>query len=265
MLTRGRVLNQIIKTMKRFSILASLLCAGLAFTACESDDSDFNPKTEAETTQTVTFEGSYWDALIDAPQYNGPLLYGENAKDYGWCDVATQLTGYMSNTWGGFYGFAEGGSAISNYIDANISETRSYDVQLAVPVSNGSKNFCVVFDNSGMKFADGKAREIKSMDVIGTTYVLGVAMNGDGYAKALTDKGDFYDVQITGYKGGETTGNLTISIARDGGFLTDWYTADMSALGAVDSLAFSMDGSDKSNWGIKTPKYFALDNVVIKK
>ena len=77
--------------MKKLGILASLLCAGMAFTACDSNDSDFNPSTEQEQTQTVSFEGSYWDALIDNPQYNGTLLYGPDAKNYYWCDEATQL------------------------------------------------------------------------------------------------------------------------------------------------------------------------------
>lgn len=262
---RTYIKPKIKKEMKKFSILASLLCAGMVFTACESDDSDFDPSTFEETTLTVTFEGSYWDALIDSPQYGGNLLYGPNAKEYGWCDIPTQLCGYMTNAWGGTYGFAEGGSAISNYIDANISEPRSYTDQLAVPVSNGSRNFCVVFDAAGMRFADGVAREIKSMDVIGTTYTMSVAINGDGYAKALKGKGDFYNIEVAGYKNGEATGTVTISLANEGGFLTDWYTADMTGLGAVDSLSFSMTGSDTSDWGIKTPKYFALDNVVIKK
>jgi hypothetical protein len=253
--------------MKKNVFFTCLLSAGMMYTACTSDDSDFNPKTDVEETQIVTFEGSYWNALIDAPQYGGPLLYGENAKNYSWTDAATQLCGFMSNTWGGTYGYAEGGSAISNYIDANTNEPRDYNIQLAVPVSNGSSNFVVVFDNSSLMFADKKARIIKSMDVIGTTYALAVCKNGDGndYAKALTEKGDFYNVIVTGYKAGQETGNVTIAIAKDGGYLTDWYKADMTALGAVDSLAFTMDGSDKSSWGIKTPKYFAFDNVVIKK
>lgn len=253
--------------MKKFGFYACLLSVGMAFTACESDDSDFNPGTEQEQTQTVTFEGSYWNALIDAPQYGGPQLYGADARYYNWCDEETQLCGYMSNAWGGMYGFSEGGSAISNYIDENIDEPRSYDVQLAVPVKNASSNFVVVYCNAGMKFADKKARVIKSMDIIGTTYFLSIAKNGDGagYAKALTGQGDFCNVEITGYKDQQATGALTVALAKDGGFLDKWYTADMTVLGAVDSLSFAMDGSDSGTYGLNTPAYFAIDNVVIKK
>ncbi len=251
--------------MKKISFLASLFCVGLVYTSCTSDDSDFNPSTVTDDTQTVTFEGSYWDALIDAPQYNGPLLYGDNAKNYSWTDATTQLSSSLTLEWGGDYGFAEGGIAISNYIDGNISEARSYTDQLAVPVSNGSKNFAVVYCNASMSFADGQARVIKSMDVIGTTYLLGVIKNGDGYAKAMIDKGDYVDVIVTGYNGNAVTGTMKITLAKDGGFATGWMTIDMTALGKVDVLKFAMESNDVSTWGMKAPKYFAFDNVVIKK
>ena len=40
------------------------------------------------TYNTLTFEGSKWDALIDSPQYGGPLLYGDmvSGVDYSWVD-----------------------------------------------------------------------------------------------------------------------------------------------------------------------------------
>lgn len=250
--------------MKKISFFASLLCVGMVFTACESDDPDFNPSTDKEETQTVTFEESYWDALIDSPQYNGNLLYGNNSADYGWTDEATKLSGGMTNAYGDgkFWG---GGIAISNYVDDSISAARSYDVQLAVPASNGSKKFAVVFCDASLKFADNQAHVVKSIDVIGTTYLLGVIMNGDGYAKALVENGDYLNVIATGYNGNTETGTMKIGLARDGGFVKDWMTVDMSALGKVTSITFSMESNDVSSWGMKAPKYFAFDNVVIKK
>lgn len=251
--------------MKKIKFFVSLLSVGMMFTACSKDDSDFNPQIDVEETQTVTFEGSYWDALIDAPQYNGPLLYGENAKNYSWTDSSTQLSSSLTLAWGGAYGFAEGGIAISNYIDANISEARSYTDQLAVPVSNGSANFAVVYCDASISFADGKARIIKSMDVIGTTYLLGVIKNGDGYAKAMLETGDYVNVIVTGYKGEEATGTMKIGLARDGGFVEKWTTINMTSLGEVDAVTFEMESNDVSAYGMKAPKYFAFDNVVIKK
>lgn len=259
--------NQIITKikMKQIKYLAFLLAAGTAFTACD-DENELEPQETVDPNlMTLTFEGGQWDALIDSPQYNGPLLYGDNAKNYAWLDTQTQLTGGMTNAWGGQYGFSEGGIAISNYIDANIGEPRDFNDQLAVPVGNGSKNFAVVYCDASLKFADGVAREIVSMDVIGTTYLLGVIKNGDGYAKAMTEKGDYVNVIINAYNGDTQVGTTKIALSANNGFLTKWYTKPLSELGKITRLDFAMESNDVSEWGMKAPKYFAFDNVVVRK
>ena len=69
---------------------------------------------------------------------------------------------------------------------------------------------------------------------------------------------------ITGYKSNTQTGTVTFDLAKDGEILTSWKNINLSSLGAVTKLAFTMDGSDKSDYGVKHPKYFAFDNVVVK-
>ena len=250
--------------MKKIYFMAMLLCAGFAFTSCDEDD-ELEPNAVEDNTLTLSFEGSYFDALIDSPQYGGKLLYGENAKNYSWTDAATKITGGMTNAWGGEYGFAEGGVAISNYIDSNISEARTYTDQLSVPVSNGSKNFAVVYCGASISFSDGSAHIINSMDIIPTTYLLSIIRNGDGYAKALKEAGDYCKVIITGFNGEVKTGNVELMIAMEGGFLTKWFEADLTSLGKVTKLEFSMASNDVSDWGMKAPTYFAFDNVEIQK
>ena len=110
--------------MKKTKFMALLLMAGLTFTACDEDE-NFNPNLDVEETVTVDFEGNYFTALVDTPQYNGPMLYGELASTYRWSDPATTLTGGMTNKWGGQYGFSEGGAALSYYIDAGIDSLRT--------------------------------------------------------------------------------------------------------------------------------------------
>lgn len=250
--------------MKKIKFMALLLMAGMAFTACDEDD-DFNPQREEEQTVTVDFEGSYFSAFIDNPQYGGELLYGELASNYRWIDPVTSLSGGMTNLWGGMYGYSEGGVAISNYIDATTDSIHSYTEQLAVPVSNGSSNFAVVYDQATVLFADSVAREIKSIDLIGTTYMLSVAKQGNGLARPLNLSTDYLNAIITGYDGDELKGSVTVSLCAGGGFMEKWYTCNLSSLGKVTSLKFTMDGSDKGDYGVNTPLYFALDNVVIKK
>ena len=76
--------------MKQTKFMAFLLFAGMTLVACDDDENEIDP-SEQQNTMTLTFEGSSWNSLIDNPQYYGPLLYGENAKDYAWTDATTQL------------------------------------------------------------------------------------------------------------------------------------------------------------------------------
>ena len=251
--------------MKQIKYLAFLLCAGVAVTACDNEDDEIDPIEKQQNTMTLTFEEASWGALIDNPQYYGPLLYGENAKEYAWTDETTKLHGGMTNAWGGMYGYSEGGIAISNYIDQNTEAGRNYDIQLAVPASNGSKNFAVVYCDADLTFADGVAREIQSMDVIATTYLISVAKYGNDYAKALKTKDDYVNLVITAYDGEQVKGTSKVALAMQGGTLDKWFTHPLSSFGKVTRLHFSMEGSDTSYGYLNTPTYFAFDNVVVKK
>lgn len=238
--------------MKKYLLTFAVLAMGMTmFTSCDEDDE--------VPTATLTFEGDNWNALIDNPQYNGSLLYGENATSYAWSDATTGLSGGLTLAWGGQYGYSEGGTAISNYIDADIVNHSNFNYQLAVPVSNGSKNFAVVYCDATIKFPAGVSRVIRSMQIGPTTYELGVVTNGDGYAASLAESGNL-TITITADNGN----TLDVDMARDGQIMTTWTKVDLSSLGKVNSLSFTMDGSDKSDYGVKHPKYFAFDNVVVE-
>lgn len=219
--------------------------------------------------RVLTFEESAWESLIDSKQYGGSLLYGtdySNPVEYDWFDETTQLSSSLTASWGGYYGYAEGGIAISNYIDDNIKEHNTYNYQLSVPVSNGSKNFAVVYCGASMCFADGKAREITKMDIAPTTYELGVITYGDGYAVSLAESGEL-TLHINGIKEDGTEFELqSVSLAENGKLLDKWLTgvSVCSAGQKVCGLSFSMTGSDVSAWGgLNSPTYFAFDNVEV--
>ena len=234
--------------MKKFFYLAIALCMGFAMTSCDDDDDD--------NYAVISFEGDYWSALIDNPQYGGDLLYGEGKDTYDWTDPLTGLSGGLTRAWGGGYGYSEGGTALSNYIDADIENHATYTYQLAVPVSNGSKNFAVVYCDATLKFPEGVSHVINTMQVCPTTYLLGVETNGDGYAASLAESGNM-TLTITADNGNK----LDVDFARDGEILKTWKSVDLRSLGKVHSLTFTMDGSDQSSYGVKHPKYFAFDNV----
>lgn len=226
-------------------------------TSCEKDE---------DNTVVVDFESDYFTKLIDFPQYGGEQLYGEGT-DYNWTDEATKLHGGLTKAWGGKYGYAEGGIAISKYVNNDIENHGTYMYQLEVPSSNGSKNFCVVYCDAAMNFADKSEHKIASMQVAPTTWLLSVAKFGDKTAKALTGKDDYAKVIMTGLSAAaDTTGVVEFFLVKNGKPVEGWSTVNMESLGAVNSVSFQMDSSDKSSWGgINTPAYFAFDNVEIYK
>ncbi len=241
--------------MKVSRLLVCLLGAGMLCASCSEDD-EIKVKTA-----TVTFEGNYWNSLIDGQQYGGPLLYGSMASTYHWVDEETQLKGGMTNAWGGQYGYSEGGIAISNYVSKDMETAKDFNNQLEVPVSNGSKNFAMVYCGAEMSFVDGKAHVIQCMDICLSSYAQYVALKGCDFAKPLTGADDFLTLHIEADNGTI----ITEDMVRGGKVRTGWRQIDLSGLGAVKSLRFSMAGSDQSDYGLNTPAYFAVDNIVVLK
>ena len=251
------------------------------------------PATEEEGIRTLTFEDADykgttenyagkldWSSLIDDPQYNGPMLYPQDFDEdegdilYYWYDEGnTEVYSELTNAYGDG-AFWAGGIAISNYVDADLTHGDNTH-QLAVPASNGSQNFAVVYCNSNstispynpqttLSIMDGKLHVIESMMIAPTLYQLATAKNGNGYAHALTGSDDYLTLTIHGMQGDEAKTSLTIDIARAGQFLEDWTTIDLTALGEVDGLMFTMDSNDASYGYANQPTYFAFDNMKVR-
>lgn len=229
--------------------------------------------TVNENLVTVDFEGEYWNKLIDSPQYGGTLLYGENAKNYTWTDEATGLTGGITqyDPWGYGISYSGGGTAISNYIDEDLQNHNTYEYQLAIPFKHDGQNFAVVYCNSdteapaegipSIAFKGGAKHIIASIDICPTTYTLGVVKYGNQYAQSLAEQGDLV-LTITADNDPEKT--QRVRLARNGVLLERWLTVKFPWTDPINSLSFTMDGSDKSGSYMNTPTYFALDNICVK-
>lgn len=283
-----------------FKTWVMLLCVAstMMFVSCkEKDEPDDptnivpeNPTPEPETPQpetpqlayelrTLTFEDAdakgivnfntgdeTWSSLIDEQQNNGTLLYPTDkaAPLYGWYDENnTEIMSTFTNSWGDnkFWG---GGIAISNYIDSNISNGDT-DHQLSVPASNGSDNFAVTYCTAEFSFADGTTHEIESILISPTIYQLNVSKNGNAYAKALTEEGDYLSIVFTGYNNDVASENVVkFDLVRDGNFIETWTEVSLLALGQVDKVVLTMESNDMSYGYLNQPQYFAFDNVKVR-
>lgn len=232
---------------------AALLAGAAMFTSCSDDDD-----SKKDNVKTLSFESDYFAAFIDSKQYGGGLIYSKD--DYVWADANTFLTSSCTKAdwtqWGMGYGW-DHGIAISNYVDADA--TASYTKQLSVPVSNGSKNFAIVWDNgSELKFADGKAHTIKSIDICPTTYCL-------NNIKANCGKDYNFTVTMTGKNGDNVVWEYKHELAVGTVVQDKWVKDEFDNYKAVTSVVFSFSGTHQSSYGgLATPKYVAFDNVVVE-
>lgn len=109
---------------------------------------------------------------------------------------------------------------------------------------------------------------------LGNTTYAGLSMLlGDGFAKQFGgpsgDDPDFFKLTIDGR---DALGALTASVdlyLADYRFadnsqdfvLDEWAFVDLTPLGVVSSLEFSLESSDVGPFGMNTPAYFALDDL----
>ena len=106
-----------------------------------------------------------------------------------------------------------------------------------------------------------------------TTYAALSMRDGDSFAKRFGgvtgDDPDYLFLTITGKDAGNgDTGTIDFYLAdfrfadnADDYILDDWTFVDLSSLGAVSSLEFTMTTTDVGQFGANTPLYFAIDNI----
>lgn len=277
--------------MKNFFKLLPAALLGLALAACTDDDNaelPAQPELRVLTFEDSDYKGTDngglgfrdWSSLIDAPQYNGPLLYpqddDEEAWHYNWNDenntfLASELTNnYMDNKYWG------GGHAVSNYADTDLAHG-DFNHQLAVYGSgghDGSKNFCVHngFVEEGdsysrrpsIYFMDGIERVVDHMWIANTTYVVNAVVNGDGMSSAFGEE-DFLTVTAIGRNTlGEETGRIGIDLARGTEYLKEWTKWNLAPLGEVVRIEFDIRSTKRNDYGMTTPAYFAYDDVAVR-
>lgn len=136
--------------------------------------------------------------------------------------------------------------------------------------------------------AAGEPCTVEGMYVTNTTYGYLAMANGDGPSRRFgyldangdgdyDDEGDYdgtypdyLKLIVTGIdSAGDATDPVEFYLAdfratdsTDDYILNEWTYVDLSGLGEVTALEFSFAGSDVGDFGINTPTYFALDNVV---
>ena len=261
------------KTVKSFA----LLLASAAMIASCSDNDDDHVKVV-----TVTFEGAAWTPYVAATvdkTYTGDVA----TEDYVWQDAETSLSSTPIFTDYGYGKYFGGGWVVSSYNSKDEAQFGDYSYDLYVYNAsnadavkgggrNGSDNFLVGYGNIDdshdtrptLEFADGKARTIRGCYVNSTCYTLNVMRNGNAFSPALGDE-DEVVISATGYDAaGAETGSVSLLFATKDKMITEWTAWDLSSLGAVTKVRFGMSGGPENAYGMTTPTYYAIDDVIVE-
>jgi hypothetical protein len=239
------------------------------------------PATHAETV-TVTFESApvrdvslgsdFWAANTGFDTQG----IGFTGEPYGGF-VASQSTNLSG--WGYFWVPGSPTAAeISAY--ANLPSGGGAGASPTFAVTSGTSSTINVPVGSSVQ-------SVKATNTATTFYSL---RDGDQFAKPfgkvfdenLGENGgwvegsvpDWFKVTFTGYTGTSRTGTITgqvdfyladyqFSNPSQDYIIQEWTAIDLTALGEVGSIGLGFSSSDNGSWGMNTPAYVALDDLVV--
>ncbi|MDX1685875.1 MAG: DUF4465 domain-containing protein [Saprospiraceae bacterium] len=142
---------------------------------------------------------------------------------------------------------------------------------------NESKTYSTafIFDNA-ILLTEGEAagKPVLGCYINNATYPYLSMRDGDQFAKKFGgptgDDPDFFRIKIQKYYNGRLHDDSVVVYLADFRFdnneedfiLDEWRFVDLKSLGPVDSLSFTLASSDVGAFGINTPTYFCIDNII---
>jgi hypothetical protein len=225
------------KKMKCVNSLFVLIIAGIASVSFAAVNFD-NLSLSSE---------SYWNGS----DFSGGFTSGNASFNNTFTDW-----GYGVTSWEGW--------AYSNKSDnltAGYGNQYSTITGSAQSGSNYSIGFVGWYGLPSMTFSSSQV--VEGFYVTNTTYVYYAMLNGEGPANKF-DSSDWFKLTIIGLNElNASVGSIDFYLASEGNIVNDWEYVNLSTLGAVKSLQFSLSSSDNDpHFGMNTPAYFAMDTVI---
>lgn len=166
-----------------------------------------------------------------------------------------------------FSNMAEGGIALN--ADGTI-KTNSF----GAPVTSPDMPYLVAFAMTGFSRhpADMTFNTDKNYEVLGAyfnlnSYTYYAIEHGDGFSRAF-DNGDRFSLIVHGVSpdDSEKTVDVTLASSLNGDLTVNrgWKYVDLSDLGVVNQIWFSMTSTDSGAYGMNTPAYFCMDKLMVR-
>ena len=228
-------------------------------------------------------------AQLDTATFEN-LSLAPNSYNDGASGSGPFVSGYTTfqNSYNSSWMYWDAGFAYSNQGDTAVSPS-DYLTQLyqtkAGTGQNSSANFGIGQQGAKVLFSFTGAGALSyGMYITNTTFAYNSMALGDGIGKKFGDTlntphsatgvhgsfPDWFKLSIVGYYGGLATADTVNFYLADYRFandsldyiIKDWTYVDLTPLGHVDSISFTMTSSDVGAFGINTPTFFCIDNLV---
>lgn len=162
------------------------------------------------------------------------------------------------------------GFAYSNVVDTTDGRfTNQYAAKPGGGVGGPGTTYAIAYGN-GASITLPVPTTVAGFQIANTTYAYGIMAFPDpnNFSTPLGPTG-WFATTATGKLAGSTTGTATWYLAdlrgptpvgiRDG-----WTWFPLAALGTVDTIEFTFEGSDRHpTFGLNTPAYFAMDDLTV--
>ncbi len=194
-----------------------------------------------------------------------------------------QSAGVTFNTsYNATYDFWSGGFAYSNMRDDSTAGFANIFSAYPASGANGSEIYALNTEGDTLFFPT--ASDLMHIEITNTTYAYLSMKNGDAFGKKFgspndangdpdgTQGKDYFYFTVYGHDiAGDIVDSLDIDLAdftssdpNNHYILEDWKEVDLSTFKNIYYLTFRYSSSDVGDYGINTPKFFALDNLVYK-
>ena len=198
--------------------------------------------------------------------YAGPgggIYYNGSDGSGGFTSGGVEFGNEYNPDWGSWSGWA--------YSTTTDTETAGWGNQYSsyAGAAREGQVYAVTYAPSSVQLPVGGKAPVR-VSVSNTSYA-GISMrDGDDFAKQF-GPGDTFKLTITGLDmDGLELGKVEAWLAdfREGtepGYILDsWLDVDLTPLGTgVAEIAFTLESTDNGAWGMNTPAYIAVDNLVL--
>ena len=222
----------------------------------------------------ITFTHLGAQTVTDFEEFNVPIDSFLNGSDGS--GGFTAKNAFFPNTFQDFGTFtAWGGWSISTSTDITTAGFTNQYSAISGKGYDNSDTYAVTFVGSGSQIEiihEQGPTIVDGMYINNGTYPYLSMLEGDNFAKQFGgetgDDPDFFLLTIKKYLNGQLSIDSVNFYLADYRFddnnldyiVNDWTYVDLTPLGHVDSLLFTLSSSDVGVYGMNTPAYFCIDN-----